>query len=158
MLVLGPVLSGAAVKTSLELPYRLLTGKVPGLPDLTINVVDVRDVAELHLKAMVEPSAAGQRYLATAGDPYFSFQDIAKVLKENCPPEQAKKIATRKVPTWLLRIVGLVDPAVSMLIGELGIVRPMTCAKAERELGYKPRSAKESIMASAESMKKFGII
>ena len=156
--MLGPVLSGAAVKTSLELPYRLLTGTVPGLPDLTINVVDVRDVAELHLKAMVEPSAAGQRYLATAGDPYFSFQDIAKVLKENCPPEQAKMVATRKVPTWLLRIVGLVDPAVSMLIGELGIVRPMPCAKAERELGYKPRSAKESIMASAESMKKFGII
>src|ERR1044071_491922 len=77
--VFGPVL-GADYSTSILLLQRLLDGAVPGCPKLWFGVVDVRDVADLHLRAMTNPAARGERFLAVAGD-FMTVRDIARVLK-----------------------------------------------------------------------------
>ncbi len=65
--VFGPVL-GPDYSTSIELVRRLMDGAMPGCPRLSFGIVDVRDVADLHLRAMTNPAAKGQRFLAVAGE------------------------------------------------------------------------------------------
>ena len=93
-LVCGPVLSDD-FSGSVQVIERLLTGSVPGLPRLGFNIVDVRDVADLHIRAMTAPQAAGQRFIAAAHHAWMA--DLAAVLKANLGPQGAK-VPTRKPP------------------------------------------------------------
>src|SRR5579872_4819373 len=77
--VFGPVL-GPELSTSILLVQRLMDGALPGCPRLYFGVVDVRDVADLHVRAMTHPGAKGERFLAVAGD-FMSILDIAQVLR-----------------------------------------------------------------------------
>ena len=117
--VFGPVIGGGS-STSLELPTRLLNGQLPGLPDLSFGVVDVRDVASLHLLAMKSPQAAGQRYLAISDELSVSTKEIAEILKSGLPAADSKKVPTRMLPSWLLKIVGHFDSTGALIAPELG--------------------------------------
>ena len=90
--VLGPVL-GPDYATSILLVQRLMEGAIPGCPRLYFGVVDVRDVADLHLRAMTHPAAKGERFLAVAGH-FLSLLDIAKVLKKRLGAS-ARRVPTR---------------------------------------------------------------
>jgi nucleoside-diphosphate-sugar epimerase len=147
--VFGPVL-GPDYSTSVLLIQRLMSGTVPGSPRLSFGVVDVRDVADLHIRAMTHPAAKGERFLAVAGD-FMLIHDIAKVLKHRMG-EAGKKVPTRQLPNWLVRIAALRDPAVKQILPELGKLKNGTNAKAKRVLGWVPRSSEEAIIASAESL------
>jgi nucleoside-diphosphate-sugar epimerase len=105
--ILGPVLN-KDLPTSTLLIQRLLNGDLPGCPNLVYGLVDVRDVASLHLLAMTHPAAAGERFLAIAPRS-MSVQEVAMTLKERMP-EQAKRTSTTTVPDFLLRIVALLIP------------------------------------------------
>jgi nucleoside-diphosphate-sugar epimerase len=153
--VFGPVL-GPDYSTSILLLHRLMSGAVPGCPRIWFGTVDVRDVADLHIRAMTNPAAKGERFLAVAGD-FMSILDIAKVLKARMG-EAAAKVPTRQLPNWLLRIAALRDPAVKQLIPELGKVKNGTNEKARRLLGWAPRSNEESIVAAAESLVRLKLI
>jgi nucleoside-diphosphate-sugar epimerase len=153
--VFGPVL-GPDYSTSILLLHRLMSGAVPGCPRIWFGTVDVRDVADLHIRAMTSPAARGERFLAVAGD-FMSILDIAKVLKARMG-EAAAKVPTRQLPNWLLRIAALRDPAVKQLIPELGKVKNGTNEKARRLLGWVPRSNEESIVAAAESLVRLQLI
>ena len=83
--------------------------------------------------------------------------DIATVLKARLG-DAAKKVPTRQLPNWLVRFVALFDPAMRQLLPLLGNTRHATSAKAERVLGWKPRSREDAIVATAESLVKFGIV
>ena len=96
-LVLGPVLSGD-FSDSVQIVQRLLSGKIPGLPRLGFNIVDVRDVADLHIRAMTAPEAAGQRFIA-AGD-FAWMADLAALLRARLG-DGAAKVPTRKAPDLL---------------------------------------------------------
>jgi nucleoside-diphosphate-sugar epimerase len=147
--VLGPVL-GPDYSTSILLVQRLMDGAMPGCPRLYFGVVDVRDVADLHLRAMTHPAAKGERFLAIAGD-FLSMLDIAKTLKARLGPAAAR-VPTRQLPNWLVRIAALRDPAVKQILPELGKVKNATSEKAQRLLGWSPRSNEEAIVATAESL------
>jgi nucleoside-diphosphate-sugar epimerase len=153
--VLGPVL-GPDYSTSILLVQRLMDGAVPGLPRLSFGLVDVRDVADLHIRAMTNPAAKGERFLAVAGD-FVSMLDIAKVLKSRMGAA-AKKVPTRVLPNWLVRIAAMRDPAVKQILPELGKTRNATNEKAKRMLGWMPRSNEESIVAAAESLVRLGLL
>ncbi|KAI8649254.1 Epimerase domain-containing protein [Fusarium keratoplasticum] len=153
--VWGPSL-GNEINTSLELPTRMLNGDLPGLPNLSFGIVDVRDVADLHIKAMEAPEAAGQRYLAISDELSVSTKDISTYLKEGLPARETKKVPTHMLPDFLLRIVAAFDKSVALIVPELGIVRPTSNGKAKRELNWAPRSARDAVVASAESMKRTG--
>ncbi|HTC38061.1 MAG TPA: hypothetical protein VK693_03870, partial [Steroidobacteraceae bacterium] len=147
--VFGPVL-GPDYSTSVLLIQRLMSGSVPGCPRLSFGVVDVRDVADLHIRAMTHPAAKGQRFLAVAGD-FMLIHDIAKVLK-NRMGEAGKKVPTRQLPNWLVRLAALGDPTVKQILPELGKLKNGTNEKARRSLGWTPRSSEEAIISTAESL------
>jgi nucleoside-diphosphate-sugar epimerase len=153
--VFGPVL-GPDYSTSILIVQRLMDGAVPGCPRIYFGVVDVRDVADLHIRAMTHPAASGERFLAVAGD-FMSIVDIAKVLK-NRLGEAAKRVPTRQLPDWMVRIAALFDPAVKQILPELGKVKNGTNEKARRLLGWAPRSNEEAIVATAESLVRLGLL
>lgn len=146
--ILGPALS-ADVSTSLEIPIRLLNGKTPGLPRIGFSFVDVRDVAECHVKAMELPEAAGQRFLATHD--FMWFSEAADVLRKEIPAYD-KKIPTRKVPDWALKLMAVFQPIYRQTVTELGRTRKASNAKASKVLGVKFRTSREALIASAKSL------
>ena len=153
--VFGPVL-GPDYSTSILFVQRMMDGAVPGCPKLYFGAVDVRDVADLHLRAMTEPAAKGERFVAVAGD-FVSVLDIAKILKRRMG-EAAKRVPTRELPNWLVRVAALRDPAVKQILPELGKRKNATNEKAKRLLGWAPRSNEESIVATAESLIRLGLL
>ncbi len=153
--VFGPVL-GPDYSTSILLLKRLMDGAMPGCPQLYFGLVDVRDVADLHIRAMDNPAARGERFLAVAGD-FISIQDIARLLKTRMGAA-ATKVPTRKLPNWLVRLASLRDPAVKQILPELGKRKNATNEKARRLLGWTPRSNEEAIMATAESLVRLGLL
>jgi nucleoside-diphosphate-sugar epimerase len=155
--VYGPTLSDS-INASLELPRRMLSGELPGLPDLHLGIVDVRDVADLHILVMESASAAGERYLAISNELSISIKDIAICLRESLPPNEAKKISTRVLPNFFLRQASYFDKSIALILPDLGIIRPATNIKARQELGWAPRSARDAIIATAESLRKNGLV
>jgi len=155
VVVFGPVL-GPDYSPSVLLIHRLMSGGVPGNPKLTFGVVDVRDVADLHLRAMVHPAAKGQRFLGVAGD-FIWIRDIAKVLKERMG-EAGKKVPTRQLPNWLVRLAALRDPMVKQILPELGKQKNGSNEKARSMLGWAPRSSEDAIVATAESLLRLGLL
>jgi len=153
--VLGPVL-GPDYSTSVLLVQRLMAGAVPGSPRIYFGVVDVRDVADLHLRAMINPAAKGERFLALAGDT-MSILQIAQVLKSRMGAA-ARKVPARELPNWLVRIAALRDPAVKQMLPLLGKEKNASNEKAKRVLGWMPRSNEEAIVASAESLLRLGLL
>jgi nucleoside-diphosphate-sugar epimerase len=153
--VLGPVL-GPDYSTSILLVQRMMDGALPGCPQLQFGVVDVRDVAELHIRAMTHPAAKGERFLAVAGE-FMSIFEIAKVLQSRMGAA-AKRVPTRQLPNWLVRLAALRDPAVKQILPELGKRKKATNEKARRLLSWAPRSNEESIVATAESLMRLGLL
>jgi len=153
--VFGPVL-GPDYSASILLIQRLMDGALPGCPKLNFGVVDVRDVASLHLLAMTHAAAKGERFLATAGN-FMWIREMARVLKDRMG-EAAKRVPTRELPNWLLRVASLKDPAIKLILPELGKVKNATNAKAVRLLGWAPHSREDALVATAESLVQLGLL
>jgi nucleoside-diphosphate-sugar epimerase len=153
--VFGPVL-GADYATSILLVQKMMDGALPGVPRICLGVVDVRDVADLHLRAMTDAAAKGERFLAVAGD-FMWLVEIAKALKERLG-DKAKRVPTRQLPDWLVRLARFKDPAVKQIIPELGKWKNATSEKARAVLGWSPRSREESVSATAESLVRLGLV
>ncbi len=146
--VLGPVL-GRDFSDSVQVVQRLLSGRVPGLPRLGFSFVDVRDVADLHIRAMTAPEAAGQRFIA-AGD-FAWIAEVAAILKAGLG-EGAAKVPTRRVPDLVLRLAALFDRSLAGVVPRLGERRTFSSAKAERVLGWRPRPLQETVLDCARSL------
>lgn len=153
--VLGPVL-GPDLSSSIPLVQRLLERSMPGIPPLSFGIVDVRDVADLHLRAMVSPAAKGERFLASAGDS-ISLREIARVLRDRMG-QAAERVPTKAMPGFLIRLASLFDPTLKQIIPDLGKVRPITNEKAKRLLGWAPRSNEDTVVATAESLIRLGLL
>lgn len=153
--VFGPVL-GPDYSASILLVQRLMTGQLPGCPKLWFGIVDVRDVADLHLRAMTAPQANGERFLAVAGEAWPMVR-MARALRERMGAA-AKKVPTREIPNWVVRLVALRDEAAKLILPELGKVKQVSHAKGERVLGWTPRSNEEAVVATAESMVRLGLL
>jgi len=153
--VFGPVL-GPDYSASILLVERLMDGALPGSPRLCFGVVDVRDVVDLHLRAMTSPAAKGERFLAVAGD-FMWMTDIARTLKERMGAA-AHRVPKRQLPNWMVRLASLRDPAVKLILPELGKVKNASNEKARRVLGWQPRSNEDAIAATAESLVRLGLL
>jgi len=152
--VLGPVL-GADYSHSNRLIASLMKGQ-PGCPKINSGFVDVRDVADLHLRAMTHPAAKGERFLATAGES-MDMVEVAEVLRRRMGAA-ASKVPTRVLPNWLMRVLALANPALRAVVPLLGVDMNATSAKAVRMLGWAPRSKEEAIVATAESLVQLGLL
>lgn len=154
-LVLGPVL-GADYSESVQVVERLLSGRVPGVPRLGFNIVDVRDVADLHLRAMTAPEAAGQRFIAAGA--YAWMGDLAALLRARLDAAAAAKVPTRKVPDLVVRLVGLFDKDLGSVAPGLGRKHDFTSAKAQNLLGWRPRPTEETVIDCAKSLIAEGLV
>lgn len=153
--VLGPVL-GPDYATSVRFVKMLLDGSIPGCPHISFGVVDVRDVADLHLRAMTDPAAAGHRFIASAGGA-ISLLEVARTLRAALG-DRASKVPTRQLPDWIVRLGAVVSPSLRQLAPQLGRVRDAPSDKAQQVLGWKPRSREEAIVDSGESLIRLGLL
>jgi dihydroflavonol-4-reductase len=153
--VFGPVL-GADYSTSIMVVKRMLDGTMPVCPKLYFGVVDVRDVADLHLRCMTDPAAKGERFLAVAGD-FPSVLDISKMLRAALGP-QAARAPTREIPDALVRFIALFNPPVRQITPELGKRKTATSDKARRLLSWAPRSTQDAVVATGRSLIDLGLI
>ena len=152
--IFGPLLS-ADCPSSVELIQRLMNG-MPGAPRLYFGVVDVRDVADVQIRAMTHPAAKGERFIAVSGDA-ISMVQIAGILRSRLGPA-AKRVPRWQPPNFLVRLAAKRDPGVRRLLPRLGKVRNATSEKARRVLGWTPRSNEDAVVASAESKIRFGML
>lgn len=153
-MVLGPAL-GSDYSHSIRTIKQMLDGQ-PGYPKVRTCIVDVRDVADLHLRAMTDPAAAGERFLATTGHSLWMVE-IAKLLKAHMG-KAAARVSTRELPNFVVRMLALTNPAVKLIVPLLGVEMDASGDKARRLLGWTPRSREEAILASAESLVALGLV
>jgi dihydroflavonol-4-reductase len=126
---------------------QLLAGRLPGCPDIGFGIVDVRDVADLHVRALTAPGIAGQRFIASGR--FLKMVDVARILKTM--PDEARKVSARRLPDWLVRLAGVFSPMIRQVTGELGNIRGTTRAvlglcwagrhgRSSRRLSIAPRA------------------
>jgi dihydroflavonol-4-reductase len=150
--ILGPVLE-EDFGTSANIVIKSMDGSSPALPQIGYDMVDVRSVAELHILAMELPQAAGERFIGSAG--YASFKEVAQILKPKYPKHP---IPTRVLPGFMVKLVAMLDPTIKPILIDLGKERRVSHEKAERLLGWKPKSPEEAILSCAESLIRVGLI
>ncbi|MFN8347068.1 MAG: aldehyde reductase [Spirosomataceae bacterium] len=150
--IFGPAYS-TKLSSGFELLKKILDGSMKAIPNMTLSIVDVRDLADLHLRAMTDPAANGQRFLALS-DGVMTLPEIALFLK-NRLGKRGEKISAKKLPDWLVRIAALFSPQAKALVPMLSRYRTSTNEKAKKWLGWQPRSKEEALLATAESLFRF---
>jgi nucleoside-diphosphate-sugar epimerase len=146
--IIGPVL-GKDHSYSLQAVDRMLRGRMPGLPRLGFSFIDVRDVAALEVAAMTAPEAGGQRLIAASS--FLWFTDVAAILREELG-DDARKVPRRRVPDFVVRTLGLFDPEIRSVSGELGQKTTYSIENARRRVGWTPRPVEETIVDCARSL------
>lgn len=136
--ILGPTLTTHA-RSSLQMVKAMLDGTMPVVRRQRFGVADVRDVADLHIRAMAAPEAAGQRYLALADGPTISFLEMAQILRERLGP-LAERVPTEEAPGP--------EPARLIIHND----------RAKQQLGWRPRPAETTIIETAESLRDLGLL
>ncbi|MBN7443414.1 SDR family oxidoreductase [Mycobacteroides abscessus] len=152
--VLGPLLGGDD-PPSLRTVSAMLTGALPACPPFGTGWVDVRDVADLHLLAATHPAAAGERFIATSGRS-LRMIEVARLLREYLG-DGAAKVPTREMPLFAAKVLARISPKMAPLRFQLGLNLDTTAAKAERVLGWKPRTVAESLVDTANSLREHGL-
>jgi nucleoside-diphosphate-sugar epimerase len=136
--ILGPTLT-TDLRSSLQLVKAMLEGTMPVVRRARFGIADVRDVADVHIRAMAAPGAAGKRFLVVADGPTVSFLEVADTLRRRLGP-LAARVPTEEAP------------------GE-DLVRPIIHNdRAREELGWRPRPAETTIVETAESLRDLGMI
>lgn len=151
--VFGPVLSKDNLG-SVRIIQRLLEGKPPALPRLGFAVVDVRDLAALHVSAMTHPDAAGERLLATGE--FLWMTEIARLLKTT--GALGARVPTRQLPDWIFRLMAFTSPELRSLAPMLGHLQRIDNGKARRVLGFAARPAQHTLTDTARRLHELKLV
>jgi nucleoside-diphosphate-sugar epimerase len=151
--IIGPVLNDD-LSYSLQAVQRLLGG-TPGAPRLGFSLVDVRDVADLEIRAMTAPEAGGERFIAATR--FLWMAEIGEVLKERLG-DDASKVPTRTIPNFVVRGMALFDPGIRSVVGALGKRTELSSEKARSALGWAPRPIEDTIAETGESLIREGVV
>jgi nucleoside-diphosphate-sugar epimerase len=146
--IFGPVLTMDSLG-SVQFIQRLIDGRMPRVPRIGLNIVDVRDVAEAHILAMTRPEAAGQRFIAN-GD-FMWMKEVAAVLRARLG-ERGAKVPTKELPDIVVKVGAAVSPALRTLRPLLRRSHRFSSAKIRRVLGWASRPATETVVECAESL------
>lgn len=146
--VLGPILATGNLG-SVRIIQRMLTGAVPGVPRIGLEIVDVRDLADLHVRAMTSPAAAGERFLGTGE--FTWMREMAQALRAGLG-DAGRKVPARQLPDFLVGATARFDRSLGAIIVSLGRRNRHTTEKAQRLLGWQPRPAAETVVACARSL------
>lgn len=149
--IIGPAVDQDA-SISIGMVTGLLNGRVAAMPSNGFSIIDVRDVADLHVAALQHPEAAGERYLATAD--YTPFSKVADILREAHPDWT---ITMKQVPDWLIKVIASFGGPARQIINDIGNEKVFDGSKGEALLGRKFIGAKESILSTAEAAIRLGL-
>jgi nucleoside-diphosphate-sugar epimerase len=149
--IIGPALDADA-SISVGMVSGLLQNATPALPSNGYSIIDVRDVADMHVAALEKPEAIGQRYLATAE--YTPFSKVADILREAYPD---RTIVKRTAPDWIIKLVAMFGGPARQIINDIGNVKIFDGSKGEKLMGHSYISARQSIHDTAESVIRFGL-
>ena len=152
--VLGPVWS-RDYSASVIIIKKMLDGSMKAMPDIGFGVVDVRDVADLHVRALKAPGMAGERFIASGR--FMKLREVADVLCAQLGP-QAAKVSQRDMPDWLVRIAAYFNPMARAVVSELGNTRNQDASHAKAVLGWATRQEEKSIVDAARSLLDLGIV
>jgi dihydroflavonol-4-reductase len=152
--VFGPLLA-VDQQGSVQIIRRMLAGEMPGTPRIGLEVVDVRDLVELHVRALAAPEAAGERFLGT-GD-FLWMGDIARILRDGLG-EAAARVPTDEIPDDVIRAFAEHDAELASIVPGLGRRNRHSTAKAERVLGWTRRPAAETVLDCARSLLGHGAV
>ncbi|SFW79788.1 SDR family oxidoreductase [Chitinophaga sancti] len=154
--IFGPSL-GPDLSSGFELLRNIINGEMKAIPNMDLGIVDVRDVADLHIRAMTSPKANGERFLALAGGT-MSLLEIAGFIKKHLPAIGAK-ISTKSLADWKVKLAALLGNQKAKAVAPLlGVNRRASNEKAISVLGWTPRSNETAILASVESLIKYGAV
>lgn len=156
VVILGPVLE-KDYATSPMLVRKLMNGEIPALGNFGFSIVDVRDVADMQIRAMEVSEANNKRLICNADNGFISMREITSILKSNYP-EFNKRLPKFSLPNFLVRLYGLIDPEVKVALLELSIKREFDNSLAKALLDWKPRSNEEAIKATADSLIELGLV
>jgi nucleoside-diphosphate-sugar epimerase len=151
--IIGPVLHGD-ISYSVQSVERLLKG-MPGMPRLGFSFVDVRDVADLEIRAMTAPEAGGQRFIAVTK--FVWMAETGEILRDRLG-EQASKVPTRTIPDFLVRGMALFDGGIRSIVGTLGKRQDLSSEKARNVLGWSPRPIEDTIAETGQSLIDHGVV
>jgi nucleoside-diphosphate-sugar epimerase len=150
--ILGPALDEDA-SVSLRMVSGLLEGSTPAMPSNGFSVIDVRDVAAMHVAALQQPSSAGHRYLATSD--YVPFSQVAEVLRAAYPD---REITRKEVPDWIIKLLARFGGPTRQIINDIGNEKHYDRTRGEGLLGRPFISGKDAILATAESVIRLGLV
>jgi dihydroflavonol-4-reductase len=150
--IIGPALDEDA-SVSIGMVTGLLDRSTPALPSNGFSIIDVRDVADMHIAALEKPETIGQRYLATAE--YMPFPAVAQIVREAYPDH---KVTTQTVPDWVIRIVALFGGPARQIINDIGNIKIFDGGKGQKLLGHPYISARKAILDTAESAFRLGLV
>ncbi len=152
--IFGPTL-GDRPSGSVGLVKSMLSGQLPVVPVMYFGVVDVRDVVDLHLRAMLRPKAAGERFIAVSGSS-ISFFEMAGILRRHFPAA-ADLLPATELTVEQVREAARTDPALRDAATLRGRVPVISNEKARTVLGWRPREVTETIVATADSLIRGGL-
>jgi nucleoside-diphosphate-sugar epimerase len=152
--VLGPLLGSDPGVSSL-LVKKLIDGSAPLAPRMAFNVVDVRDVAALHVAAMTDARAGGHRYIASAGA--VTMLELAHSLRPSFP-DFAGRMPRFAIPDWIVRLYALFDADARAHLGGLGDGPRYDASPAATLLGRPFITPRVAAAATAQSLIDFGIV
>lgn len=144
--VIGPALD-ANYGTSLQVIERIVRSKDPMLPNFGFTCVDVRDIADMHVKALSVPESAGKRFIGAAG--FMWFPDMARAIDAGLPE---RKITTRRAPNFVIRMLGLFDKEIKTIVPLLDVRKKVSGERARRELGIEFRPVDQAAVDAAKSV------
>ena len=150
--ILGPVLEDD-FGTSANIVIKTIDGSMPAIPKIGVDIIDVRSVADLLIKAMELPQANQQRYFASSG--YLSFKSIAQILKKEYPD---RKIPSKELPDFFVKLLSIFETSLKPILIDLGIKRKINTSKASKELNWQPLPIEEAILSCAKSVIELGIV
>jgi dihydroflavonol-4-reductase len=153
--VFGPILTTTNIG-SVGIIARMVSGQMHGIPRIGFEIVDVRDIADVHIRAMTTPEAAGQRFLATGE--FTWMRDMARTLHDGLAA-RGRKVSTRQIPDFVVRLAARFgNPALREITPALGRRNRHSTEKARAVLGWQPRPARETVLDCARSLIKHGAI
>ena len=145
--VLGPTLTGRVEGESLTFISDIINGKYPLVPDISVLLIDVRDVAKLHVAAITAEGAVGKRFIASSDEP-LHFKEVTGILKD----AGYKKASTRQAPKFLLKLMSLFDDQVKGLLPMVGERQTVANKETYEILGWEPTPIDQSLIETAESI------
>ena len=148
--VFGPSLSGDLSGASMSMFTQMMQGKMPMIPQASINMSDVRDIAKIHVLALENKEASGKRFIVTTEKPY-AFQDVAKILKSN----GYDKVSTKLAPNFLLKILGNINREAKTMKSFIGNTYNGDISSTMKTFDWKPIAFKKTVLDTAKSIETY---